>query len=134
MSKLEMSKKWRVYLGTLILCQSEWPKEKSFLLMHSRHTRNLYDPKIQIIFEIAPKKALGRGQRHFMNKFYNWLFFITSNEIIWSKKIQISCMRKKVPFWQFFRKADMALFNPCMKIKKILGQMYLFEVVNNSPL
>ena len=23
---------------------------------------------------------------------------------------------KKVPFWQFFRKADMALFNLCMKI------------------
>ena len=43
-------------------------------------------------------------------------------------------MGKKVPFWQFFRKADMALFNPCMKIKKKLGQMYSFEVVNNSPL
>jgi hypothetical protein len=25
-------------------------------------------------------------------------------------------MGKKVPFWQFFRKADMALFNLCMKI------------------
>ena len=39
-----------------------------------------------------------------------------------------------MPFWQFFRKADMALFNPCMKIKKFGGQMYAFEVVNNSPL
>ena len=28
----------------------------------------------------------------------------------------------------------MALFNPCMKIKKNLGQMYSFDVVNNSPL
>ena len=43
------------------------------------------------------------------------------------KKIQISCMA----IWQFFRKADMALFNLCMKIKKYLGQMYSFEVVNN---
>jgi hypothetical protein len=31
-------------------------------------------------------------------------------------------------FWK------MALFYPCMKIKKILGQMYSFDVVNNSPL
>ena len=44
------------------------------------------------------------------------------------------CMGKKVPIWQFFRKADMALFNLCMKIKKKLGQMISFEVVNNSQL
>ena len=31
-----------------------------------------------------------------------------------------------------FSKADMALFNKCMKVKKFLGQMYSFEVVNNS--
>jgi hypothetical protein len=30
-------------------------------------------------------------------------------------------MGKKVPFWQFFKKADMALFNLCMKIKKKIG-------------
>ena len=30
--------------------------------------------------------------------------------------------------------ADMALFNLCMKIKKILGQIILFEVVKNSQL
>ena len=35
---------------------------------------------------------------------------------------------------QFVRKADMALLNPFRKIKKNLGQMYLFVVVNNSPL
>ena len=48
------------------------------------------------------------------------------------KKFQISCMGKKVPFWQFFRKADMALFNLCMKINSFLGQMISFEVVKNS--
>ena len=47
---------------------------------------------------------------------------------------KFSCMGKKVPFWQLFRKADMALFNLCMKIKKKLGQMILIEVVNNSQL
>ena len=36
---------------TQLGCQSEWPKDKPFLLMHSRHFRNLYDSKI--IFEIA---------------------------------------------------------------------------------
>ena len=39
-------------------------------------------------------------------------------------------MRKKMPFWQFFRKADMALFNLCTKIKYFGGQMYSF---NASP-
>jgi hypothetical protein len=43
-------------------------------------------------------------------------------------------MGKKVPFWQFFRKVDMALFNLWMKIKNFLGQMILFEVVKNSQL
>jgi hypothetical protein len=43
-------------------------------------------------------------------------------------------MGKKVPFWQFFRKAVMALFNLCMKIKKKMDQMISFEVANNSQL
>ena len=34
-------------------------------------------------------------------------------------------MGKKVPFWQFFRKADRALFNLCMKFFKTLCQMQL---------
>ena len=34
-------------------------------------------------------------------------------------------------FWNF---SDMALFNLCMKIKKKLGQMISFEVVNNSQI
>ena len=32
--------------------QSELPKDKAFLLMHSRHATNLYDPKIERIFKI----------------------------------------------------------------------------------
>ena len=39
---------------------------------------------ILIIHFYALKWALGRTQRHFMNEFYKWLFFTTSNEIIWS--------------------------------------------------
>ena len=39
------------YLITLLGCQSQWPKDKPFLLMHSRHARNLYNSKIKIIFE-----------------------------------------------------------------------------------
>ena len=38
---------------TLIISQYEWSKDKPFLLMHSRHARNLYEPKIKRIFEIA---------------------------------------------------------------------------------
>ena len=63
---------------------------------------------ILIIHFYALKWALGRTQRHFMNKFYKWLFFTTSNEIIWSKKPQFSCLGKGKSFWYFFIKADMA--------------------------
>ena len=32
---------------------SAWPFDQAYLLMHSRYARNLYDPKIKRIFEIA---------------------------------------------------------------------------------
>ena len=48
-----------------------------------------------------------------------------------------SCMGKKVPFWQFFRifkNCQNGTFLPMHENQKILGQMYLFNVVNNGPL
>ena len=38
-------------------------------------------------------------------------------------------MGKKVPFWQFFRKADMALFNLCMKIKFLGGHWIIVKIL-----
>ena len=38
-----------------------------------------------------------------------------------TKKFWISCRGSKVPFWQFFIFAKMALLNPCMKFKKFFG-------------
>ena len=32
---------------------SEWPKDQAYFMMHSRYTRNLYNPKMKIIFEIV---------------------------------------------------------------------------------
>ena len=40
-------------IGTLLGSQFVWPKDKPFLLIHSRHARNLYNPKIKRIFEIV---------------------------------------------------------------------------------
>ena len=37
---------------TLLISQYKWLKDKPFLLMHFRHARNSYDPKIKINFEI----------------------------------------------------------------------------------
>jgi hypothetical protein len=62
---------------------SKWPKEQTKFLMYSRYARNLYNPKIKRIFEIAQadfeiflfihfyplKLALGQRQKHFINKF-----------------------------------------------------------------
>ena len=42
-----------IALLTLLGCQSEWPKDKPFLLMHSMHARNSYNSKIEIISEIT---------------------------------------------------------------------------------
>ena len=60
-----------------------------------------------------------------MKKNHNGLLFTTSNECIWPNFFLI---------FMHGLKADMALFNPSTKIKKKMGQMYSFEVVNNSPL
>jgi hypothetical protein len=35
----------------------------------------------------------------------------------------------KVPFWQFFHSAKMALLNPCMKFKTLFGQKNSFEAL-----
>ena len=42
---------------TLLGCQSEWPKDKPFILMHSRHARNLYHSK---------KKEFLKSRGHFL--------------------------------------------------------------------
>ena len=47
--------------------------------------------------------------------------------------IETDKLAKKL-FSEFSKIAKLALFSPCMKIKKSLDQMYSFDVVNNSPL
>ena len=41
----------------------------------------------------------------------------------------ISCTGSKVPFWQKWKIAKMALLNPCMKFKFFFGQKYSFEAL-----
>ena len=55
-------------------------KWKEFLKSPSQFWDNPIHPLSQ---------AHGRSQWHSMNKFYSWLFFTTSNEIIWLQKISI---------------------------------------------
>ena len=57
-----------------------------------------------------------------------WIFFVNGTLIMPQKKsfgqkfFWISCTGSKVPFWQFFHSAKMALLNPCMKFKIFFGQ------------
>jgi hypothetical protein len=44
-----------------------------------------------------------------LDKVKEWHFNSTSNEVIWSKKIQIPCMDQKVPFGNFSEGAGMAM-------------------------
>ena len=56
-----------------------------------------------------------------------WIFFVNGTFIMLQKKsfdqkiFWISCTNSKVPFWQNWKIAKMALLNPCMKFKKFFG-------------
>ena len=95
---------------TLHVCQSEWPKDKPFLLMHSRHARNLYNSKIKIIFEIAWTLFeiilfihLDRARSTLWKKICG-LLFTTSNEYIWPQKNLIFMPRLKSAILAIFQK------------------------------
>ena len=64
-----------------------------------------------------------------------WLFFLVPIFIMLQKNafgrkiFWISCTGSKVPFWQFFIFAKMALLNPCMKFKFFFAQKASFEAL-----
>ena len=64
-----------------------------------------------------------------------WIFFLIPIFIMHQKNdfgqknFWISCTGSKVPFWQFFNFAKMALLNLCMKFKKIFGQNHSFDAL-----
>ncbi len=64
-----------------------------------------------------------------MNIFWKWHFHNASKEVFWPKKFWISCTGSKVPFWQFFHSAKMALLTLCMNFKKFFGQKTSFEAL-----
>jgi hypothetical protein len=64
-----------------------------------------------------------------MNIFCKWHFHNAAKDVFWQKKILISRMRSKVPFWQNGKIAKMALLNPCMKFKKFFGPETSFEAL-----
>ena len=76
-----------------------------------------------------PKSWIWRTLVKVMNIFYKWHFHNASKEVFWSKKFWISCTGSKVPFWQFFHSAKMALLIPCMKFKFSFGQKASFEAI-----
>ena len=61
--------------------------------------------------------------------FVNGTFLMPQKKSFDQKKIWISRTGSKVPFWQFFHFAKMALLNPCMKFKKKFGQKTSFEAL-----
>ena len=46
---------------------------------------------------------------------------------------QCQVKSRKVPFWQFFRKADMALYNPKMKKKYIMDYCLPLQINTFGP-
>ena len=124
---------------TLLGCQLEWPKDKLFLLMHSRHARNLYDPKIKIIFEIAwtlfeiilfihlnkhldgAKITLWKKLKWTIVYHFKWIhlaqFFFDFHARV--KKCHIS-LSEKLPKWHFLTHAwkSKKIWAKCIHLKK----------------
>ena len=61
---------------------------------------NRLNPKRINSFQFCLPALLGI-LRHFLDKFKQWHFHSSSNEVIWLKKNQIT-----LPFWQFFRQGQ----------------------------
>jgi hypothetical protein len=64
-----------------------------------------------------------------MNIFSSWHFHNASKEYFWSKKFQISCTGSKVPLWQFFNFAKVALLNLCIIFEFFFDQKHSFEAL-----
>ena len=57
------------------------------------------------------------------------IFIMLQKNAFGQKKFWISCTGSKVPFWQKWKIAKMALLNPCMKFKNFFGQKHSFEAL-----
>ena len=57
------------------------------------------------------------------------IFIMLQKNAFGQKIFWISCTGSKVPFWQKWKIAKMALLNRCMKFKKIFGQKHSFEAL-----
>ena len=57
------------------------------------------------------------------------IFIMLQKNAFGQKNFWISCTGSKVPFWQFFNFAKMALLNLCMKFKNFFGQKHSFEAL-----
>jgi hypothetical protein len=60
-------------------------------------------------------------------KFLIAIFIMLQKNAFGQKKIRISCKCSKVPFWQNWKIAKMALLNPCMKFKFFLTKRLLLR-------
>ena len=61
--------------------------------------------------------------------FHVAIFLMLQKNAFGQKKIWISCTGSKVPFWQNWKIAKMALLNLCMKFKIFFDQKHSFEAL-----
>ena len=61
--------------------------------------------------------GFGRPWNMLRKKILIAIFIMLQKDAFGQKKFWISCTGSKVPFWQFFIFAKMALLNPCMNFK-----------------
>ena len=57
------------------------------------------------------------------------IFIMLQKNTFGQKFFWISCTGSKVPFWQKWKIAKMALLNPCMKFKNFFGQKHSSEAL-----
>ena len=85
--------------------------------------------KIPFLYFFLHKSWIWRTLGHDTKKILIAIFIMLQKNIFGQKNFWISCTGSKVPFWQFFNFAKMALLNLCMKFKIFFGWKHSFEAL-----
>jgi hypothetical protein len=90
-------------LVTLPVQVFRWPKGLQGIHMNlNQFSRGLFY-KTPFLCFFLHKSWIWRTLGYVMDIFSYCNFYIASKECFWPKKIQISCMGSKVPFWKKFK-------------------------------
>ena len=85
--------------------------------------------KIRFLYFFLHKSWIWQTLGHVTKKKNIAIFIMLQKNAFGQKNFWISCKGSKVPYWQKWKVAKMALLNPCMKFKFFFCQKTSFEAL-----